>query len=108
MNFMYIASDGNYGEAQNLVIVDHTNFTETDYEVIDFAGDEERGNIAAIIAKGHGNDPIATVWMTADEAHAILHTINTAQGLADMAGQMGLAEELGDIRDVFTRSGIIA
>lgn len=39
---IYVAADGNYGSAENLVIIDTTNWTADDWELLDTAGDSER------------------------------------------------------------------
>lgn len=42
----YFATDGNYGPAQGLVIIDTSDFTDTDWEAIDIVPDSMRIEIA--------------------------------------------------------------
>ena len=42
----YFALDGNYGEAQGMVVIDTTKWSEDDWTQIDEASDSERAQIA--------------------------------------------------------------
>ena len=42
----YFALDGNYGEAQGMVVVDTTKWSEDDWTQIEEAGDSERAQVA--------------------------------------------------------------
>jgi len=42
----YFAQDGNWGSAEEILLVDTTNWTEEDWELIEDATDSERGQIA--------------------------------------------------------------
>lgn len=42
----YFALDGNYGEAQGLVVIDTTKWSEDDWTQIEEAGDSERAQVA--------------------------------------------------------------
>lgn len=44
--YMYFATDGNYGDATDIVIVDTTEWTEDDFQLIEDASDSERAEIA--------------------------------------------------------------
>lgn len=45
----YFAADGNYGDADALVVVNTNRFTDEDWQAIDEAGDEERAEVALSI-----------------------------------------------------------
>lgn len=42
----YFATDGSYGDAYDLVVIDTSDFTEADWEAINEAGDYDRSRIA--------------------------------------------------------------
>jgi hypothetical protein len=42
----YFALDGNYGEAQGMVVIDTTKWSEDDWTQIENAGDSERAQVA--------------------------------------------------------------
>jgi hypothetical protein len=42
----YFALDGNYGEAQGMVVVDTTKWSEDDWTQIEEASDSERAQVA--------------------------------------------------------------
>jgi hypothetical protein len=42
----YFAMDGNYGEAQGMVVIDTTKWSEDDWTQIDEAGDSDRAQVA--------------------------------------------------------------
>jgi len=46
MSDYYFAQDGNWGSAEEILLVDTTNWTEEDWQLIDDATDSERGQIA--------------------------------------------------------------
>lgn len=48
----YFAADGNYGSAENLVIVDTSKWGFAEWTLIEQAGDGYRSIVAAEIAKG--------------------------------------------------------
>ena len=48
----YFASDGSYGDADDLITIDTSGWTEADWEKIEEASDSDRGAIAiGIFAK---------------------------------------------------------
>ena len=47
----YFALDGNYGDADGIVIVDTSGWTEDDWTAIDEVGDSDRANLAYALAK---------------------------------------------------------
>jgi hypothetical protein len=51
----YFASDGNYGDAQDILIVHTGDFTESDWEQIETAPDQHRLMIAETIAESKRN-----------------------------------------------------
>ena len=46
----YFASDGNYGDANDLVVIDTTDWGFSEWTLIEQAGDNERSDVAAGIA----------------------------------------------------------
>jgi len=46
MTEFYFAADGSYGEATDMIIVDTTDWTNDDWELIEFSADMERSNVA--------------------------------------------------------------
>ena len=42
----YFASDGSYGTAEELTILDTTDWTDEDWELIEFSSDMKRANVA--------------------------------------------------------------
>jgi hypothetical protein len=50
-NATYFALDGNYGDADGIVIVDTTGWSEEDWTAIDEVGDADRANLAYALAK---------------------------------------------------------
>lgn len=52
----YFAMDGNYGDAEKIVIVDTSDWDEDDWAAVEYARDgEERMEIARAIADGEYN-----------------------------------------------------
>lgn len=45
-NDFYFASDGSYGTAEELTILDTTEWTDEDWELIEFSTDMERSTVA--------------------------------------------------------------
>lgn len=54
----YFAVDGNYGDADGLVIVDTSDWDDDDWAAIDFARDSDKARIAKAIADGVDPDDI--------------------------------------------------
>lgn len=48
---LYVAADGNYGDAYGMALVDTTGWDAADYERLDEATDEDRISVAEAIAK---------------------------------------------------------
>lgn len=48
-NDFYFASDGSYGTAEELTIFDTTDWTDEDWELIEFSTDMERSQVAQTI-----------------------------------------------------------
>lgn len=51
----YFAYDGNYGDADELVVLDTTFFTDEDWDYLEKLPDSTRGNAAKIIAHKYAN-----------------------------------------------------
>lgn len=45
-HYTYFATDGSYGDAQGLVTLDTSAFTEDDWDDIDRASDDDRRDVA--------------------------------------------------------------
>ena len=107
-NLMYVARDGSYGDATDLLLVNATDFIAEDWEALDAVDDGYRREEATEIGIYRMADPIVWAWMTTNESAQVLHTLSAAIDTAIQAGNVGLAESLGDVRDVLTRvySGI--
>lgn len=52
--FHYFATDGNYGDANGLVVVETTKWNELDWEAVEESNDESLPATAEIIAKRYG------------------------------------------------------
>lgn len=58
MTTHYFATDGNFGDAEGLVIVDTSEWDDDDWAAIDFAPDSDKARIAKAIADGIDPDDI--------------------------------------------------
>lgn len=105
-NLMYVSPDGNYGDADGLVLIDCTDWTDDDVIDMDAARDDVRPSQAAALAAAHNREPIVWAWLTDDEAAQVHDTLAAAITILTADGNVGLAEQIGDIRDVLTRSNI--
>jgi hypothetical protein len=47
----YFATDGNYGDASGLTIIDTTGWTSDDFEMFDVVRDEDRITLARLISE---------------------------------------------------------
>jgi hypothetical protein len=103
---LYVAEDGSYGDATGLTLVDATGFDSDDYDDIDNGSDNKRARIAVRLAKEYGNDPLVWAWFTKKEATQMFDSLEAAIVLLVTRGDMGLAEQIGDIRDVLNRTGV--
>lgn len=52
----YFAIDGNYGDAESIVIVDTSTWDEDDWAAIEYAPEGRRAEIARAIADGEYNE----------------------------------------------------
>ncbi len=50
-NSTYFALDGNYGNADGMVVVDTTSWSEADWQAIDEVGDADRATLALALAR---------------------------------------------------------
>ena len=55
MSKNYFASDGNYGNAEKLIIANTSKWTKKDWEAIEEANDNERAKVASRIERKHKN-----------------------------------------------------
>ena len=53
MSLTYFGLDGNYGDAAGLVVVDTSNWTADDFDLIDEASDDKRAFAAIEIAESY-------------------------------------------------------
>ena len=49
-NTHYFSPDGNYGDATDLVVLDTSNFTDEDWELLSYVRDSERASFALALA----------------------------------------------------------
>ena len=56
----YFAFDGNYGNADGIVLCQTQDWTEEDWTEIENATDNERANVAVEISRQYGNQLIET------------------------------------------------
>jgi len=50
----YFAMDGNFGNADGIVLVQTQDWTEADWEEVENASDHERANVAIEVSKQYG------------------------------------------------------
>lgn len=50
MTLHYFAEDGSYGDASNLEVIDTSDWTEEEWEMVEEASDSNRSYVAAYIA----------------------------------------------------------
>lgn len=51
LSMSYFAADGNYGDAAGLTVVDTTNWTDADFEMLDSVSDWDRPKAARLISE---------------------------------------------------------
>lgn len=51
----YFATDGNYGDAVGLTVMETTYWEEVDWEIIDATADEHRPSVAKLITESYEN-----------------------------------------------------
>lgn len=56
MTISYFATDGNCGSAEGLVVIDTSDWTESEWDIILDAPDEERARIAREISSFSSDD----------------------------------------------------
>lgn len=56
MTISYFATDGNCGSAEGLVVIDTSDWTESEWDIILDAPDEERARIAQEISSFSSDD----------------------------------------------------
>jgi hypothetical protein len=59
----YFASDGNFGDATDLVLIDVSNFTSEDWEELDMVPDNERQERAIELAKSYNQNSETTHYI---------------------------------------------
>lgn len=57
MSVSYFAMDGNYGDADGIVLVETSTFSEDEWTEIEYASDNERATLAMEIADRHKIEP---------------------------------------------------
>jgi hypothetical protein len=57
MSVSYFAMDGNYGDADGIVLVETSTFSESEWTEIEEASDHERANLAVEISDRHKPEP---------------------------------------------------
>jgi hypothetical protein len=59
MGYTYFATDGSYGDAANIVMVDTSDWTDDDWDMVTYARDTDRAEIATSIASRSGLDQLS-------------------------------------------------
>jgi hypothetical protein len=104
-NLMFVARDGSYGDATDMVLIDADGFDDDDYDrLAQITPAEAAADTARIIATEYGNTQVTWAWMTTDEVDEMRETLEAAIANLIADNAMGLAGQLGDIRDVLTRA----
>jgi hypothetical protein len=57
MQLTYFAKDGSYGDAEELLIIDTSKWSDEEVEAIEMCADSERWNIAAQIQANYESNP---------------------------------------------------
>lgn len=57
MTTTYFAADGNYGDAEGLVMIDTTDWTEDEWMTIEYAPENERARIAQELEREVNDQP---------------------------------------------------
>ncbi len=55
----YFATDGNYGNAENLIIIDTTDWTEDEWDIIDQSPENDRTKIAQQLSQGQNENQLS-------------------------------------------------
>jgi hypothetical protein len=63
MTSTYFATDGSYGTADNLRVIDTSEWTDADWAEIEEASDDQRAGTASAIAYRHLNPPITVTCL---------------------------------------------
>ena len=55
----YFATDGNYGNAENLVIIDTADWTEDEWDIIEQSPENDRTKIAQQLSQGQTENQLS-------------------------------------------------
>jgi len=55
----YFATDGNYGNAENLVIIDTADWTEDEWDIIEQSPENDRTKIAQQLSQGQNENQLS-------------------------------------------------
>lgn len=105
MALTYFATDGNYGDARDLWVVETDEFTADDYEDIDRAPDYLRVAKALTIVADNAYSGLCGPVLPVDimEVAQAKETLNAVMEYVTANGFPGWGEELGDILNIFER-----
>lgn len=57
MSITYFAMDGNYGDADGIVLVQTEEWTEAEWDMVETCTDSERADLAVEISQNHKSEP---------------------------------------------------
>lgn len=66
MTTTYFAADGKYGDAENLIVIDTTDWTEDEWATIQYSPEKERAQIAQDLSREISDQP--TLFDDIDES----------------------------------------
>ena len=103
---LYVATDGSYGDATDLLIVNSHAFTPEDWESLDNVDDRYRQEEAAEIGVYRSTEPLTWVWMTEREVSEARTALEFAVDVLNMHGNTGRADSLTSVLSILERTGI--
>ena len=105
---LYVATDGSYGDATDLLIVNSHAFIPEDWESLDNVDDRYRQEEAAEIGVYRSTEPLTWVWMTEREVSEARTALEFAIDVLNMHGNAKRADSLTSVLSILERTGIKA
>lgn len=106
MPYTYFAADGNFGDAQDLILVDTDTFQSDDWDYLLNLSDSDRSTEAYAMAVNRDRIAGDAVVVPENERAQMNETLEAVITFLTRSGAYGWAEELGDIRDVINRMAV--
>ena len=97
---IYVAADGNFGDATDMLLVNSDGFTDEDWQSLSDCPDRYRLEEADEIAVYRSNEPVVWAWLTKSEAEKAIGALQRAGNYLTHYNVIGLADELDEIRDL--------